>query len=84
MEIVILCNENDCTFNQRSFESITEITPSRNAQTIHPTNICTHLHPNIQRYKAQPEISHGFIEDDSTIRTITICNSKNENKNKKI
>jgi hypothetical protein len=77
MEIVILCSETDCIFNQKSSESITEVTPSRNTQIIHPTNICTHPHPNIQRHKIQPEISHGLIEVDSTIKTIIICNSKN-------
>ena len=78
MEILILCNETDCTFNQKSSNSIMEATnPSRNTQ-IYPTNICTHSHPNVQRHKVQPEISHGFIEVDSTFKTITICNSKNK------
>ena len=78
MNIVINCDETDCIFNGKSSETITEITPSRNTQIIHPINICTHPHPNIQRHKVQPEISHEFVEADSTIKIITICNSKNK------
>lgn len=70
MEIVIHCEETDCIFNQKSSESITEITPSHNTQIIHPTNICTHPHPNIQR--------HSF-GTNKEMNIKTICNSKSKN-----